>query len=387
MSERQKEDHWEQTTYFGSEKPNVYGSLTFGGYDQNRFQPNDITFPFDANDSRKPSLNVQAIVTRDMNNQTVSLLPDGAVYSLIDFAEPHIWLPVSACDAFAKAFNLTYDNTTDLYLIDASTRARHLEQNPTVTFGLGQTANPAERINIVIPYSAFDQEAKFPIYNVSTNYFPIRRAYNDTQYTLGRTFFQEAYVKIDYERGNFSVHQALFPTANEQKILPIVSKDSEAKIEKPDILGSPKVRLGKGVIAGASIGGIALFICMLLLIFWFIRRRKATKEQQKMIVEEERIECADQPKLETDGAAFFEKDGRPFAEMEGHVFPELNCAAPESELSSEPELRELDVRITRTDLSTIFELYELGDSERSYEELNVVLPELPEKQYPPPGWI
>jgi hypothetical protein len=101
--------------YQSLEKPNMYGSLVFGGYDQTRFEPNNVTFPFDANDSRKPSLNIQSIVTQNAENTTVSMLPDGPVYSLIDFAEPQMWLPVSACDAFAKAFNLTYDNSTDLY--------------------------------------------------------------------------------------------------------------------------------------------------------------------------------------------------------------------------------------------------------------------------------
>ncbi|KAH7380033.1 aspartic peptidase domain-containing protein [Pyrenochaeta sp. MPI-SDFR-AT-0127] len=278
-------------------KPNAFGSLTLGGYDQSRFIPNDVTFPFDANDSRKPSLHVQAITTRDMANQTVSVLPEGPVYALIDFAEPQIWLPISACDVVARAFNLTYDNVTDLYLIDSYTHSRLLEQNPSVTFGLGQTANPGERVNVVLPYNAFDQQASYPIYLNATNYFPMRRAYNDTQYTLGRTFFQEAYVKIDYERGNFSVHQALFPTANEQQILPIHPKATDTIVQG----GDSHTKLMSKTIAG---------------------------------------------------------------------------------IATEPQ--ELGVRITRTDLSTIFEFYEMADNERGYEELEATVSQM---TYPPPGWI
>lgn len=357
-----------------AEKPNAFGSLTFGGYDQARFVANNISFPFDANDSRKPSLNIQAIVTQNMRNQTVSMLPDGPAYALIDFAEPHIWLPVSACDAFAEAFNLTYDNMTDLYVVDSYTHNQLIERNPSITVGLGQTANPGERVNVVLPYSAFDQQASYPIYGNATNYFPIRRANNDTQYTLGRTFFQEAYIRVDYERNNFSVHQALFPATNEnQQIMPILSLETENITTR---VGARSETLTKGAIAGVSIGSIAFLTLMLFAAFWVIQGRKAASEQNKPLAEETRVECADQPTLETDGVAFFEKDGRPFAEMEGHIFPELHCPPPEP--------GELDVRITRTDLSIIFELYEMEGSKSNYEEINVVIPE---KRYPPPGWI
>ncbi|KAF1935241.1 acid protease [Clathrospora elynae] len=358
-------------------KPNAFGSLTYGGYDQSRFVPNNVTFSFDANDSRKPSLNIQSIVTQDMSGNTVSLLPDGAAYTLVDFAESQIWLPATACDEFARAFNLTHDNSTDLYLIDSYTHARLVETNPSITFGLGQTSDPGQRVNIVLPYSAFDQQASYPIYENATNYFPIKRAYNDTQYTLGRTFFQEAYITIDYERGNFSVHQALFPTTNDkQQIIPILAPESGNASE---FNGASSMRLGKKATAAISIGSVAFLMLLVMIVFWTHWRRVKAKEKRKPVVEELIVECADQPKVETDGVAFYEKDGLPFAEMEGHVFPELHC--PGTEL----EAGELDVRITRSDLSTIFELYELGDEERfSYEEPEAVMPE---KRWPPPGWI
>jgi hypothetical protein len=310
-----------------------------------------------------------------MNGETVSLLPEGAAYTLVDFAESQIWLPVSACNEFALAFNLTYDNNTDLYVVDPSTHAQLVNQNPSITFGLGQTSDPGQRVNVVLPYSAFDQQASYPIYETATNYFPIRRAYNDTQYTLGRTFFQEAYIRIDYERGNFSVHQALFPTTDDkQQIISVLSPDTS-------IHTSSAVRLSRKAMAGISVGSVAFLVVVFTVMFWIYRRRKKTKEQdrKKPIIEVIRVECEDQPKVETDGVAFYEKDGHPFAEMEGHVFPELYCPQLEAVVG------ELDVRITRPDLSPIFELYELGDNQRfSFEEPEVVVPE---KAWPPPGWI
>lgn len=353
-----------------SEKPSAYGSLVYGGYDQSRFVPNDITFPFDANDSRKPSTNIQSIVSRDFANTTVSMLPDGPAYSLIDFAEPHMWLPVSACDAFARAFNLTYDNSTDLYLVDASTRARLLERNPVITFGLGTTANPGERVNIVLPYSAFDQQATYPIYPNATNYFPIRRAYNDTQYTIGRTFFQEAYIRIDYDRGHFSVHQALFPATNEkQNIVPVLSPDPNGAPAQDGVHRT--IVLTKSAIAGISIGGIVVMMLFIILACWLIRWRNLTKRKKAAALErqEKEIEIADHCKLETDGAAFYEKDGEARHELQT--------------LPNEPE--ELNGRRSMTDLSAIVELYEMDNTE-------VWKTEEPESEVslrnrPPPGWI
>lgn len=318
--------------------------------------PNDISFPFDANDSRKPSVNIQAIVSEDLTNQTVNLLPDGAAYTLVDFAESQIWLPVSACDAFARAFNLTYDNKTDLYLVDASTHRRLVQLNPSITFGLGRTYDPGQRVNVVLPYRAFDQQASYPIYENATNYFPIRRAYNDTQYTLGRTFFQEAYIRIDYERGNFSVHQALFPTTNEkQQIVPILSPSGSSS--EGIRLESHSLPLSKGAIAGTTVGSIFIAACLLSLLVWFLRKRrkpaKAEEVEEPSMIE---VERADEPKLETDGAAFFEKDGKPFVEVEGHAFPELQ--------SQYNGIADDKAWIRRTGVGRA-EIFELGDGRRS----------------------
>lgn len=352
----------------------------FGGYDQSRFEPNAITFPFDANDSRKPSVNIQSIVTRDLTNTTMSLLPQGAAYSLIDFAEPQIWLPVSACDAFARAFNLTYDNTTDLYTVDAATRSRLLERSPSITFGLGMTADPNERVNIVLPYSAFDQQATYPIYQNATNYFPIRRAYNDTQYTIGRAFFQEAYVNIDYDRGNFSVHQALFPTSNDkQNLVPVFTPESGGAAGRNHVQATRP--LGKTAIAGISVGSVIAVMLLLIAIIELIRRRRKRSKDRRAESDKSQdltIEVPDQQRLETDGATLFEKDSHPFAEMESEARHELQAAPG----NGKPE--DTETRLVESDMSTIVEVHEMDDTE-------VVGTRQAERRaqttWPPPGWI
>jgi len=67
-----------------------------------------------------------------------------------------------------------------------------VELNPSITFKLGYEIYGGQSINIVLPYAAFDLQANYPIYPKATNYFPIRRASNNTQYVIGRTFLQEA---------------------------------------------------------------------------------------------------------------------------------------------------------------------------------------------------
>jgi hypothetical protein len=63
-----------------------------------------------------------------------------------------------------------------------------------VKFQLGVTPKGGPSVDIVLPYAAFDLEASYPLVRHPTRYFPLKRAANDSQYTLGRAFLQEAYV-------------------------------------------------------------------------------------------------------------------------------------------------------------------------------------------------
>jgi hypothetical protein len=264
-----------------SESPKALGSLTLGGYDASRLTPTNINFPFDPDDDRPLSLNIQKITAKDTFTGLQSML-DNVTYVQIDFTVPHLWLPITVCDRFEAAFGLTYDNITDLYLVNDTIHSQLLQKNPSVTIGLGSSFSPTERVNLVLPYSAFDLQVGYPYYSSSTNYFPIRRAYNESQYTLGRTFMQEAYVTVDYERGNFSVSQALFPpTTVKQRITAIASTDvPEAKNAAPTPIPSFRQGISIKAVAGIAIGSVALvlFIFFATLII-SCHRRKARRER------------------------------------------------------------------------------------------------------------
>ena len=253
----------------------VFGSLTLGGFDNSRITPNGMTFAItDYNELRVP---LQAITASETLQQNATILSKN-ITALIDTNSPHSWLPSSVCEAFETAFGLVWDNTTMYYLVNDSTHEQLLNKNPSITFSLGgdlarpvASSLPNELINITLPYGAFDLQAASPIYSNGTNYFPIRRASNDSQYTLGRAFFQEAYLIVDYEAGNFSISQAKFPTNSTPDIITINHHLPSSNAST----ASQAYRLSNGTIAGVAIGGCAaaFLICSILFIFFCGRER------------------------------------------------------------------------------------------------------------------
>lgn len=134
---------------------------------------------------------VQSITFRG-TTQT-SLLPT-PIYAFIESTDPNIWLPAAACQAFENAFGLSKDNATGHYLINSTQYSTLQTTNPQVTFALANSLSGGETVNIVLPFSAFALSASYPFTPNNTYYFPLKVASNDTQYTLGRSFLQEAFV-------------------------------------------------------------------------------------------------------------------------------------------------------------------------------------------------
>ena len=171
------------------------GSLTLGGYDSSLFEPNGMEFSFSPDDSKSLTVGIQSISTTNTlstNNET-SLLPS-SILSLIDSSVPDIWLPEAACSLFEEAFGLRFDQNTHRYLVNSSIHAGLLSRNPVITFSLANNVagkGIQNSVRISLPYQAFDLQASSPIYPNTTRIFPLRRAANDTQYTLGRAFLQE----------------------------------------------------------------------------------------------------------------------------------------------------------------------------------------------------
>lgn len=153
--------------------------------------PNDVSFTFDTNPLRSTIVALQSVVFTDSKSKENALLKK-PILTLVDSTVPHIWLPLEACEAFEAAFGITYEPISNLYLINDTTHEALVKQNPRLTFQLAnsQIGNPA--VNITLPYASFDLQVSAPLVTNTSRYFPLRRAADEKQYTLGRTFLQES---------------------------------------------------------------------------------------------------------------------------------------------------------------------------------------------------
>ncbi|KAF1345448.1 hypothetical protein BDV97DRAFT_372648 [Delphinella strobiligena] len=180
--------------------------------------------------------------------------------------------------------------------------------------------------------------ASYPIYANATRYFTIRRATNDTQYTLGRAFLQEAYVVTDYENKNFTVAQANFSaTMPTSQIVPIVSGYKSHCISNCS-------GLSKGAIVGIAVGAILVVAIGIIDVLMCLRRRKrqsiraATSANDSVgDINETRVEGLDN-ELTTDSAKYELLNRHPHHELHGDTtkwgrsgVQELYCDIPSPE--------------------------------------------------------
>lgn len=266
---------WSYTAGAHNLAPKVFGSLVLGGYDATRFQRNDVVFPFGADISLDFQVAIQSIKT----NLTDKTLLSSGIIAYIDTLVADIWLPTRTCELFEEAFGLVWNEKTELYLMNDTLHESLLRKNPSVSFQLGpQVSGPS--VTIQMPYFNFYHTATSAyVGNSSGLYFPLKRAANDTQYILGRTFLQSAYLSADYDRNVFNLSQALYPSstssANVVAILPPRNSDSNNNNNN----GSPisKGGLSTGAIVGVALGGVVVFVIAAAAAFIFYRRKKKSK--------------------------------------------------------------------------------------------------------------
>lgn len=131
-------------------------------------------------------------ITSTFANGSSSTLLSSPVLTFIDSTIPYIYLPPTACEMFETNLGLTFNETMNLYLVDDALHQELLLINPQFTFKIGSDLLSTPTIDITFPYSAFDLILGPPLLPSNISYFPIRRAANDGQLTLGRVFLQEA---------------------------------------------------------------------------------------------------------------------------------------------------------------------------------------------------
>ncbi|KAF2260029.1 acid protease [Lojkania enalia] len=259
-----------RTTDFTS----VLGSLTLGGYDASRFIPNDLTFEFAPDNERDIVVGVVGIQANSATKSHYDLLKNRDSFTMyIDSTIAELWLPIEVCEAFEEAFGLKYDNGTGLYLVDDLLHETLLAENASVTFSLGRKFSANSTVDIVLPYAAFDQTAKPPYRGLeqSSSYFPIRRAQSEGQFVLGRTFLQEAYLTVDWERQNFSISQCSWVFGQSPNIVPILSP---SLIDDAPSSSAGSKRISTGAIIGIALGGGFTVAMVVFGILWWFWRKK-----------------------------------------------------------------------------------------------------------------
>lgn len=262
----------------GASYINDYGSLTLGGFDQLRSATDNLTSSLQGPTNSTLVVNVESIVAQNVIGGTQSLVTDGNVVATIDSTVSQMWLPQAVCDNFQRAFGLTYDDQTDLYLVNASMHARLRSTNPTVTFTIGDAPRNSTTTNIVFPYSAFDLNASIPMYNSSTPYFPIQIAANASQVVLGRAFLQEAYLAVDWERSQMTIAQVNHQNATSH-IVPILPLSSEKHAS---------TGLSTGALVGIIVGAVlGVLIAVLIGLLVIIRKRRKQSAIAKVSASEE----------------------------------------------------------------------------------------------------
>lgn len=257
----------------------AYGSLTLGGYDSTRMDPSkNLTIP-GADDNYRPLL----LVIERITSESTELL-DAPIVTALDSLVSHIWLPISACQHFESVFGLVWNPTFSLYIVNDTQHSALLEQNASVTFTLctGSIQEKDDSLEITLPYAAFDLTAEPPFagLNETVHYFPLKRAANDTQYTLGRTILQEMYMIADYDRDALSLFPAIFPDSSvEPNLVPI---------DPPGQVPGDPVPQNNALSIAAIVGIVVGVIAFLTLVaggIWFYKRYSRREKANKAVLD------------------------------------------------------------------------------------------------------
>lgn len=167
--------------------------MTLGGVDRAKFTPNEVEFSLAMPETRELVVELQSLVSTDAKGIPKSLLVK-RIPMLLDSTVPHIWLPVDTCQQFERAFDLVYDPISNFYYVNDTVHDRLTNEIANITFELGVSEAGGSAVNITLPYASFDLEVNsyHPQAKRASKYFPLRQAHDESQYTLGRAFFQES---------------------------------------------------------------------------------------------------------------------------------------------------------------------------------------------------
>ena len=255
-------------------------SLVFGGYDAYRIDPSttlevDIWQTWSPSESRWWQLEVtMALFQIEMTGiaEERPMISEWAGLSVVlDPITPYLWLPVWICEHFEDAFGIEWNETQQLYFLNASTHERLRRFNPRVYFGLSSSKDDGRTKIFELPYSAFDLNVTYPLVETKTLFFPLKRVVSTNHYVLGRTFFQGAHISVDYDLGYFNLSRANFST--DSHIVPI----------REEFMGDNSSRI-TGIGIGSLLGLLAFFVIVVGL-YWNLKLKPSLNRPPKQQIE------------------------------------------------------------------------------------------------------
>jgi hypothetical protein len=295
-----------------------------GGYDTSRFDAGTtISLPMPSRINNSLVITVEAIAISGLRQRTWAPSKSGKASFNIDSTIPHIWLPVEACAAFEEVFDIVWDDAAQLYLLNETAHAQLQQSNPVVNITIRESEKRS--VEYSLPFTAFDLTATAPLVNgTPSRYFPLKRASNWQEYVLGRTFLQEIYVNVDYERLRFNISQA-YPEGGSSRVIPVLPPiESTTNMPAPGAVSAdhldPARSLSTAAIVGIAVGiSTILLIIMGLLFVWRRRRRLSHRGPEQA---QERVD-----KAEMDG------DSKPWVEPMSNERSELETQEHGNEIA------------------------------------------------------
>ncbi|KAK3677045.1 hypothetical protein LTR78_003250 [Recurvomyces mirabilis] len=269
----------------GQHYHNVPGSLVLGGYDQARLSntPTPLTLPLNSSaGTQNIQLGLQSVTVQGALGGSTQQLLDGAIFANLDSAVSQLWLPEKVCEYFAEAFGLTYSANVNYYFINDTMHKQMLASNPTLTFSIGAVSGST--VNIDLPYKAFDYNLSQPLSASPYLYFPLRQAKNESQYTIGRVFLQEAYIVVNWDNATITIGQAVAQNST-TSVQPIIAPSpNPATNGSASPAPAPPAVQHHGISTGAIAGIVIVIIALIAAAAGFSilrmrRKRRATNDK------------------------------------------------------------------------------------------------------------
>ncbi|CAG8953280.1 hypothetical protein HYFRA_00003487 [Hymenoscyphus fraxineus] len=272
----------------------VFGSLIFGGYDRARFVANEVRFAMAEDNLRDLVVTLRGIKSSaavDGGGGRERILMEKQEFAFIDSTLSELWLPLSVCQEFEKAFGLIFDVPSGFYLLNTTQHASLLALNPNITLTLSDQKSSSQTLVFTLPYAALDLQIAPPLLvNRTSRYFPLRRA-PEGSFALGRVFLQEVGVVAHYDSRTFQVLQARFEDGGEDEdededgnghdivalppTLPTITP-SPTPSPSPSPTPTSTHTLPPGSIAGIILGTLILLLFLTALFYLYKKRRNRT---------------------------------------------------------------------------------------------------------------